>query len=189
MKNPDSYFLLTDLSDEYRTFIQVYKLKKDAWKESVSRNSYDSPHGKYPQQFVPIELKLEKWRGKPIGDITAGLSPFFVFSDSAVEHLMSLLCAGGDFLETNFDSKGFKGYRVTKFLDKNVLDMNFVSLKQYENGLFLIGDPFFIYEKIKEFDIFMLKEIPLKVFVSSKFKEAIEKNNLKGFNFKKVNVI
>ena len=44
-------------------------------------------------------------------------------------------------------------------------------------------------EKIKEFDIFMLKEIPLKVFVSSKFKEAIEKNNLKGFNFKKVNVI
>ena len=186
MKN---YYILKDMPDEYRTFIQIYRLKKEMWTETVSRNSYEAPPGKYPEQFLPILLKLDGKANQKISDITARLSPFFVFSDKAVKTLNDCLLNYGEFMDIETNRKGFCGYRVTKVLSKEVLDINSVALKEFENGIFLEGDPCFLFDKIEKFDIFSLKEIPLTVFVSQNFKNLVLESKLEGFKFKEVKVV
>ncbi|WP_322021163.1 MULTISPECIES: imm11 family protein [unclassified Burkholderia] len=138
----------------------------------------------FGQDYDPVKLTWGTSRRKKTSDVHTMLSPFLVFSERAFDALAPLLDGSGEILQVEAPIKGMLGFHVTRMIE-NAVDMEASKFKVYPqatvfNKIYLLGS------RIEGVDIFRLKESPATVFVSERFREFVERNKLKGFDFGEV---
>ena len=98
------------------------------------------------------------------------------------------------FLEVKLKSE-YSGTKLKKFYAANILDLvkgldfEYTKYNSFEirgEKHITIIEPVLDYKKIKEYQIFRLKEWPFRVFVSEELKSEIEKKRISGCEFTKV---
>lgn len=172
----------TSYDENHCSFIEDYHDSQ----ESIMNQVLDRNWTKF-EKYRPIVLELRKSdSGKKNYrfDFSAALKPFFVFSENAQKLLGDILFQRGQFLKviTNSKKKTFVGYYPTNVFPKGVLDLNKSEYVKYPNGL-LIRRPVLIKSKIPDQYLFTIEEDISRVFVTDKFKQLVEDNNLVGFGF------
>lgn len=143
--------------------------------------------------YVPIHLAL---RASDSGkknykfDFSSALNPFLIFSENAMQVLKPILAPRGQFLEviTASKRKKFIGYYPTNSYPAGILDLEKSEYVEYPNGL-LISKAVLIKQKIADEYLFTIEEDISRVFVTEKFKQLVEDNNLLGFEFSEYNEI
>lgn len=178
---------------------KVYELKQDT--ESYANfieqrdNFQDAFHYKYwglknidLKEFKPIKLKLyasdtgKKNYQTDISYISSGL---FVFSESAIKVFKDIFEEAGQILpvETESKRKKFFGFYFNKKpYGGSIINFEKSVWRQAEKGK-LISKLVLNNDYPKEEYLFTLWDHPSYCFVTEKFKELVEKNNLKGFDF------
>lgn len=118
-------------------------------------------------------------------DIFSDLSPFFVFSEKAIEALKDIFEPRGQFLPITMKSKRkkFMGYYPTNHI-QNGFDQNLSEYSDigYGHGVILFK-PVLIKNKFENEYLFSLSEARGSVFVTDKFKKRVEEADLEGFDF------
>lgn len=121
-------------------------------------------------------------------DITPSERGLIVLSERAVECLSDILEKTGQILPIATNSKRKKFYGFSP--NKNVYDLSVINLeksewKQSVNGK-LFHKVVFNSKYPKDDYIFTVYGGPLDIFVTDKFKELVEKNNLGGLSFDRI---
>ncbi|WP_366919790.1 imm11 family protein [Burkholderia cenocepacia] len=76
------------------------------------------------------------------------------------------------------------GFHVTRVIE-NAVDMDVSKFKVCPQATVFIKI-FLLKSRVEWIDIFRLKESPATVFISENFRELVERNKLKGFDFGEV---
>ena len=140
---------------------------------------------------------LEKWKPLPVErmepekKLQLGDAPGFtipVFSKRALEILRPLIQSDIEALELEFSEGEFWGINVTTVL--NVIDYAKSEYKMYSDGKRIMVFEKYVFRYCSELEnhnIFKIIDEPArKAFVSDKFKQTVEGNNLEGFDFELV---
>ncbi len=116
-------------------------------------------------------------------DFCSFLSPFLVFSESALTTLADILEPRGQLLPVITESKRkkFFGYYPTNPLS-GCFDKEKSIYDECPNG-FVVDKPFLIAQNITDDYLFPIEECISRVFVTDKFKQRVEDANLLGFDF------
>lgn len=165
------YQKVTDINDLF-----IYKYYKSNWEKINS------------EEYKPISLGLNKsGEGKKnyktdIGKINGKL---LVLSEEAVKVLNPILQVTGQLLAVTSDSKRKKF--IGFYPSKNVKPLTYVNLELSDWDEASYGK-FFRKIILNKLDftneyLFVINEVNIGIFVTEKFKELVEKNNLKGFDF------
>lgn len=175
------YKLISD-SHNFSTFIENYPEGEKSSLSGIMGQRW-RPFG---NNFKPVNLEL--WRsdtGKKNYqfDFSASLRPFLVFSEHALNELGDILKPRGQLLPvvTQSKRKKFFGYYPTNPI-KHCLDMDKSKYKAYAKGLD-ISRYVLKAKNIYEPYLFTIDECISSVFVTSKFRDLVEKNKLLGFDF------
>ena len=142
---------------------------------------------RFEGDFKPVKLELR--RSSETGkknyqlDFSASLRPFFIFSENALDKLKDILIPRGQILPVITESKRkfFLGYYPTNPLT-GCLDMDKSKYTVWPRGI-LVSKYVLRFENICDDYFFTIEECLSSVFVTSKFRELVEKNNLLGFDF------
>ncbi|CCN49844.1 conserved hypothetical protein [Vibrio nigripulchritudo MADA3029] len=154
--------------------------------ESIMGVSMDRKWLPFGEEYTSRNLEL---RSNDIGernyffDISGALSPFFVFSENAVETLQDILLKRGQLLPviTQSKEKKFFGYYPTNPLT-NCFDREKSVYREYPNGL-MIRKHSLIKDNIEDEYLFTIEEDISSVFVTDKFVERVKNSGLVGFDF------
>ncbi|ACX86475.1 conserved hypothetical protein [Pectobacterium parmentieri WPP163] len=175
-------YLLHSSSAEGCSFIQDYP---DGERSIIGRAMMRKwvPFG---DSYDEIKLELRKDdKGKKnySFDFSGALSPFFVFSDSAINVLNDILFPRGEILPVSTGSKrkNFSGYYPTNVIS-DALDKKQSVYRVAEHGL-IIEKPVLVAKNITDDYLFSIEEDISRVFVTEKFKQCVEEAGLVGFNF------
>ena len=176
------YILKSDVTN-YCSFVQKQG------EENIMGISRRMRWGPFKENYRAIELEIisnDYGKKNYLFDFSSFLSPFFVVSDKCLNLIGNVLVPRGEVLPviTKSKRKKFFGYYPTNFLS-GCLDLEKSEYKKYPNGLMiekitLSGD------KIKEEYLFTIEEDISRVFVTDKFKELVDKHELKGFDFSSI---
>lgn len=111
------------------------------------------------------------------------LSPFFVFSETALIALEDILLPRGQILPVTTESKkkSFFGYYPTNPLH-GCFDKEKSEYREAEHGL-IIERPILIAKNISDEYLFSIEEDISRVFVTDKFKQRVEEADLLAFDF------
>ncbi|WP_353254895.1 imm11 family protein [Burkholderia anthina] len=135
----------------------------------------------FGQDYDPVKLTWGTSRRKKTSDVHTMLSPFLVFSQRALDVLAPVLRDSGEILQVDAPVKDMFGFHVTRVIE-NAVDMDASRFKVYPQAT-VFNKIFILKSRIEGADIFRLKESPATVFVSERFRELVEQNKLKGFDF------
>ena len=170
--------------EAFQPLVQVDDDGEIAYDKSVAIRATALCGRGFGQDYDPVKLTWGTSRRKKTSDVHTMLSPFLVFSERAFDALAPLLDGSGEILQVEAPIKGMLGFHVTRVIE-NAVDMDASKFKVYPqatvfNRIYLLGS------RIAGVDIFRLKESPATVFVSERFREFVERNKLKGFDFGEV---
>lgn len=111
-----------------------------------------------------------------------------VFSKKALDILRPLIQNSIEELELQFQEAEYYGINVTTVL--NVIDYSKSKYKMYSDGKRIMAFQKYAFrssEELSNYNIFKIIDEPTRrAFVSNKFKQTVESNNLSGFKFKLV---
>ncbi|ENF6550355.1 hypothetical protein ABRF56_002942 [Salmonella enterica] len=157
--------------------IQVKAMHEQNWKP-FNLNTYVVP------EFELISSDTGKKNFQH--DISTDVSPFYIFSENAVETLKDILEPRGQFLpiKTPSKRKKFIGYYPTNPLI-NSIDIEKSGMKDYDYKAMGIKRDDLHFKKGTVLDdyLFSLSEDRRYVFITEKFRQRVEKAGLKGFDF------
>ena len=129
---------------------------------------------------------MEPEKNLPLSDAPGFTIP--VFSRRALEVLRPLIKDSIEELEFQFEEAEYYGINVTAVLD--VIDYSKSEYRTYSDGKRIMVFEKYVFkqcDELKEHNIFKIVDEPRrKAFVSDKFKQMVEENNLSGFKFKLV---
>lgn len=174
------YILESDL-ENYSSFLQF-----NAGDNSIDRigmrakgNSLKSIYKEIDVCLMPSDTGKRNYKF----DISGALTPFIIFSESACNGLQNILLPRGEFfsLTTPSKRKKFLGYYSTNVI-KGAFDKNKSIYNEYRNG-FVVTKPVLIRKNIIDDYLFVIEEDNAHVFVTDKFKQAVEEMGLVGFDF------
>lgn len=116
-------------------------------------------------------------------DFSSMLSPFFVFSETAINALEDILLPRGQVLPviTESKKKKFLGYYPTNPLS-GCFDKEKSKYREAERGL-IVERPVLIAKNISDEYLFSIEESIRWVFVTDKFKQRVEEAGLLAFDF------
>lgn len=174
------YILKSDVTN-FCSFIQ--KLGENESIMGLSRAMKWQPFGENYSE-IELEVRANDQGKKNFGfDFSGALNPFFIVSDKCLNLIGDILTLRGEVLPvvTKSKRKNFFGYYPTNSLS-GCFDREKSEYKEYPNGV-MINKVVLFREGIKEEYLFSIEEDISKVFVTSKFKELVEKHDLKGFDF------
>ncbi|EEM7496063.1 hypothetical protein C8737_20270 [Salmonella enterica subsp. enterica serovar Bareilly] len=177
-----SYFLQTNWNDLSES-IKMKSLHEQKWKP-FDLNKYVIP------EFDLNSSDTGKRNFQH--DISTHTSPFYIFSENAVESLKDILEPRGQFLPINTPSKRkkFIGYYPTKPLI-NTIDIEKSGMKDYDYKSMGIKADNLCFKKGTILDdyLFSLSEDRRYVFFTEKFRQRVEEAELKGFDFEGRDII
>lgn len=171
-------------TEHYSSFIQIYNNQE----ESIMGRSMEQKWAPFKTNYKPVYLELtrsDSGKKNYNFDFSGALIPFLIFSNPLLEVLESILLPRGQILEvkTESQSRKFSGYYPTNPL-KNCLDLKRSKYQTASHGL-IIDNPVLNEQSISDEYIFTLTEDISRIFVTEKFKEAVEFHNFHGFDFSK----
>ncbi|ENF6550354.1 hypothetical protein ABRF56_002941 [Salmonella enterica] len=179
---------LFELDSDYRNYSSFLQTNYNKLFESIHHKVLHEQKWKFFDmgKYVIPEFKLNSSdTGKKNfqHDISATTSPFFIFSQNAVEALKDILEPRGQFLPINTPSKRkkFIGYYPTNAI-YGLVDLE-------KSGNHDLTRPFstknLIFRKEVKFDeyLFCIGESRSCVLITEKFKQRVEEAGLKGFDF------
>ena len=138
------------------------------------------------EQWEPLKVeRMEPEKNLELGDAPGFTIP--VFSKRAIECLLSLINENIELLPLDFEEKEFYGINVTTVLD--AIDYEKSVYKTFRDGKRIMSFKKYVFksDKIKDVPIFKIIDEPTRwAFVSDKFKQTVEENNLEGFDFELV---
>jgi len=121
-----------------------------------------------------------------LGDAPGFIIP--VFSKKAIEILRPLIQNSVEELELRFQEAEYYGVNVIAVL--NVIDYSRSKYRMYSDGKRIMAFQRYAFKSCEELvdnNIFKIVDEPRgRAFVSDKFKQTVEENNLLGFKFKLV---
>lgn len=171
-----SYFLQTNWSD-LSDSIKMKSLHEQKWKP------FDL------DKYVIPEFDLnssDTGKRNFQHDISTYTSPFYIFSENAVEALKDILEPRGQFLpiKTPSKRKKFIGYYPTNVLTDSI-DIEKSEMKDYDYKNMGIKKKNLHFKEGTILDeyLFSVSEDRLYVFVTEKFRKRVEEAGLKGFDF------
>lgn len=129
--------------------------------------------------------RMEPEKGLDLGDALGFTIP--VFSKKALDCLLPLIENNIEILKLDFDGGDFYAINVTKVI--NAINYEKSKYKTFRDGrrIVLFNKYAFEPEIVIGISIFKIIDEPCRfAFVSDEFKEIVEKNKLKGFEFKLV---
>ena len=178
---------------------KVYKLKCDLENYSYFHEKYTDVHNMFIDKYwswkhidlniyEPVKYELyagDNGRKNYQMDISTFTNGLIIFSEKAIEVLKDILEKTGQIVPIVTESKRKKFFGF--YPNKNVYDDSIINFEKSEYNQYEKGK---VFHKIvlnnnypKNDYIFVLFDEPMIVFVTEKFKELVEKNNLKGFEF------
>lgn len=178
--------------------MKIYKLKSDTvnysifieetseGQDSIMQLSVQNRWEPFASKYNPITLSLSQSdTGKKNYqfDICSFLSPFFIFSEAALEKLGDILLPRGEVLPviTKSKKKVFYGFYPTNKLSGGFDKHNSI-YEEYPNGL-MIRECVLIENKISDEYLFSIDEDVSSIFVTEKFRQRINDAELSGFDF------
>ena len=178
----DVYGLRQD--EEFQPLVQVDDDGEIAYDKSVAIRATALCGQGFGQDYDLVKLTWGALRRKKTSDVHTMLSPFLVFSERALDVLEPVLRDSGEILKIDAPIKDMYGFHVTRVIE-NAVDMDASKFKVYPQAA-VFNKIFLLKSRLEGIDIFRLKESPVTVFVSERFRELVEKNKLKGFDFGEV---
>lgn len=164
--------------EHYSNSIKHKALYEQKWKP------FDLNKFKVPEfELLPSDNKKRNYQF----DISSPSSPFYIFSEKAVEALKDILEPRGQFLPIITPSKRKKyiGYYPTNpvinMIDVKKSGMEKEDLETF--GVRNINDLYLKQEAELDDYIICFSEDRAKVFVTEKFRNEVEQSGLKGFDF------
>ncbi|ENY4535828.1 DUF1629 domain-containing protein [Salmonella enterica] len=190
------YILESDI-EEYSFFLQL--TKGDCDNSIKSKAMHEQKWKEFDvKDFIVPEFELRRSQSGKLNyqfDISSFLSPFFIFSEKAIEALKDILESRGQFLpvKTSSKKKRFTGYYPTNVLS-NAIDIEKSGMKDYDykNMGIKIKNLHFKKGTILDEFLFTVSESNRYVFVTEKFRQRVEEAGLKGFdfiNYKPINTV
>lgn len=175
------YSLESDM-ENFCSFIEVYPKEQ----ESIIGRAMDQDWQEFRDNYTPITLKqCRSDTGKKNFqfDISSMLTPFFVFSETAINALEDILLPRGQVLPITTESKKkkFFGYYPTNPLS-GCFDKEKSKYREAEHGL-IVERPVLIANNITDEYLFSIEESIRWVFVTDKFKQRVEEAGLLAFDF------
>ena len=165
--------------DKYDNIIPISEFSAD------EIQSFDGRSKKYTWKPLPVK-RMEPEKKLELSDAPGFIIP--VFSKKALEILFPLVQNSVEVLELEFPEKEFWGINVISMLD--VIDYSKSKYKTFSDGKRIMAFQKYAFRMCDELvsnDIFkIVDEKRRRAFVSDRFKETVEKNNLSGFLFKLV---
>lgn len=147
--------------------------------------SFDGRKMKDTWKPLPVK-RMEPEKKLELSDAPGFTIP--VFSKKALEILRPLIQNSVEELELQFEEAEYYGINVTTVL--NVIDYPKSEYVMFSHGNRIMAFEkyaFRICDELQNNDIFKIVDEPLRrAFVSEKFKNIVEENNLSGFIFKLV---
>ena len=184
---------------------RVYQLKSDFENYSTFLEEYDNVDNRFINQYwewknvdltiyTPISYKLTASDNNKKNyqmDISSFGSGLIIFSEKAINILKDILEQNGQILPIITPSKRKKFFGF--YPNKNIYDDSIINLEKSEWRQAEKGK---IFHKIvlnnnyphNDF-IFTLKSYSMSCFITEKFKELVEKHDLKGFDFSEIRQI
>lgn len=164
--------------DEYDNLIPIKEFTVD------EIQSFDGRSKKGTWKPLPVK-RMEPEKNLDLSDAPGFTIP--VFSRSALECLRPLIGNSVEVLELEFQEE-YYGINVTTVLD--VVDYSKSQYRMFSDGKRIMAFQKYAFkecDELKNNHIFKIVEEPRRrAFVSEKFKETVEENNLTGFKFKLV---
>jgi len=133
----------------------------------------------------PSEYKDEI--DKPIGDVFSIEPSSYIINEKAYDILYPYLKNHCQIFKINNDGATFYVINVTDLID--CLDYDKSEIKRFPSSgrVMRVIKYVFKIEKLKNVTIFKLPEFPKAIsYVTEKFKNVVEENNIKGFKFKEL---
>ncbi|ARL38824.1 imm11 family protein [Burkholderia pseudomallei] len=170
--------------EAFQPLVQVDDDGEIAYDKSVAIRATALCGRGFGQDYDPVKLTWGTSRRKKTSDVHTMLSPFLVFSQRALDVLAPVLRGSGEILQVEAPTKDMFGFHVTRVVE-NAVDMDASKFKVYPQAT-VFNKIFLLKSRVEGVDIFRLKESPATVFVSERFRELVEQNKLKGFEFGEV---
>ena len=177
LENTKDYSSFLQLSDSLGESIKIKSMHEQNWK----------PFDMKKFQIPEFELNSSDTGKRNFQhDISTHESPFYIFSENAVEALKDILEPRGQFLpiKTPSKRKKFIGYYPTNPLI-NAIDIEKSGMKDHNYKVLGIKKESLHFKKGTVLDeyLFSLSEDRRYVFVTEKFRQRVEDAGLKGFDF------
>lgn len=182
--NSTRIFKLLGDSDKYPGFLETDLSTTEQWKGTIGLRCAKLGAKPFGPDYTPVLLEFanKRKKKKAVGDLSFRMAPFLILSETARNSLNEFLSPVGEFLEVDAPVEGFIGYRVLLEI-RDCVNLEKSDYSRYDNGNILVRKPVLYEEKVANTDIFSLPEAPTSVFVSQKFKDAVESAKLTGFDF------
>lgn len=165
--------------DEYDNLVPVRAFTAD------EIQSFDGRKRKDCWKPLPVR-RMEPEKKLELSDAPGFTIP--VFSKKALEVLRPLIQNSIEELELLFQEAEYYAINITTILD--VIDHSKSKFKMYSDGNRIMAFQKYVFKSCDELrnnNIFKIVDEPRRrAFVSDKFKQAVERNNLSGFKFKMV---
>ena len=177
LENTKNYSSFLQLSDSLGESIKIKSMQEQNWK----------PFDMKKFQIPEFELNSSDTGKRNFQhDISTHESPFYIFSENAIEALKDILEPRGQFLpiKTPSKRKKFIGYYPTNPLI-NAIDIEKSGMKDHNYKVLGIKKESLHFKKGTVLDeyLFSLSEDRRYVFVTEKFRQRVEEAGLKGFDF------
>ncbi len=178
-------FELESNSGNYSSFLQTN------WNKYYETIQYKAMHEQKWQPFNIDNFIIPEFDLEPSDtdkknfqhDISSNASPFFVFSENAIEALKDILEPRGQFLpiKTPSKRKKFIGYYPTNVIN-GLVDLQKSGNDDLDRP-FTTKNLFFKKEVVFDDYLFCIGESRGCVLITEKFKKRVEDAGLKGFDF------
>ena len=177
---------------------KIYELKEDSKNYSVFYETYDSLENVFIKKYwgwqtidlenyQPVKFKLYKSDdGKKNFQMDIGIeSSLIILSERAINVLKDILEQTGQIIPIDTESKRKKFYGF--YPNKNVypssaINFNKSKWKKVDKEK-IMHKTILNSDSLKDDPLFVLSDDPMKVYVTEKFKEIVENNNLNGLDF------
>lgn len=172
----------------WKLFFEVDEYDNLMSEKALTADEIQSFDGrKKKENWIPLPVKrMEPEKNLPLSDAPGFTIP--VFSRRALEVLRPLIENSIEVLEFKFDEAEYYGINVTTVLD--VIDYTKSEYRTYSDGKRIMVFEKYVFkecDELVEHNIFKIKdETRRKAFVTEKFKNVVEENNLLGFKFELV---
>ncbi|WP_321790362.1 imm11 family protein [Burkholderia pyrrocinia] len=167
--------------DAYQALVQVDDDSEIAYDASVAIRATALCGQAFGVEYSPARLSWGTPLRKKDSDFQSMLSPFLIFSKKALDALAPFLQGSGELLPVEAPVDGMTGFHVTRVLE-DAVDLEASKFKVYPQAT-VFNKIVLLESRVEGVDLFRLKEEPATVFVSERFKEAVESSKLKGFDF------
>lgn len=165
--------------DKYDNLIPVKGFSAD------EIQSFDGRRKKETWKPLPVK-RMEPQKKLELGDAPGFTIP--VFSKKALEVLYPMIQNSVEILELQLSEEEFYGINVISVLD--VIDYSKSQYRTFSDGKRIMAFQKYVFrmsEELVKNDMFkIIDERRRRAFVSDKFKQTVEENNLTGFKFKLV---